>query len=293
MKYIPHYDYFRQSNAEEIHIDVAGLHYIKPYFSTNALHSLTYYDITFITEGSGFFTVDDQTHIVKPQDIIFSKPGKARNWDNKNIKDGYVLVFKEEAIQTLFNDRNFLQNLSFFSLSRYSAKTTPNEEACAGIRTAVLNLKASLPATKEKLALVRPLVHEVFTLLNRAYINEHNVLPLLPPEESKQLKNRYVNEFLLLVNAHYLQQHSIRFYADRLSITPSYLNEIIKKNIGVNAKQYLQNRIVQEAKRLLTHTDLTISTISSTLCFENAQYFIRFFRTQTQYTPLEYRNLAK
>jgi AraC-like DNA-binding protein len=291
MKHIPQYNYYKKKSEDEFRVDVVGLHYIKPYFSTKSVHTLTYYDITFISEGSGFFTVGDQTHIVKPYDVIFSKPGEVRNWDNKNIKNGHALVFEEEFMLSFFNDREFLQNLAFFSIGKYSVKTTLDNDTYVLLHELMSKMKTAIKETKDKHTL-RALLYEVLITLNKVYINEHNVLPVLP-EENKKVKNRYVNEFLDLVNTNYLQQHSIRYYADRLSITPNYLNEVIKKSIGMNAKLYIQNRIIQEAKRMLTYTDMSISAIAKALCFENASYFIRFFRNQTQLTPLQYRNLLK
>ncbi|MDR1356910.1 MAG: AraC family transcriptional regulator [Tannerellaceae bacterium] len=294
MKHIPQYDYYRRKNADELLVDVVELHYIKPYFSTSAVHSLAYYDITFITEGSGFFSVDGQTHIVKPCDVVFTRPGETRNLDRKNIRDGFALIFDEEFAVNFFNDRDFLRSLAFFSMGRYSVKTTLSGEAFTHIYNVSTKLKNEINATSETKDrhAVRALLYELLSLLNKAYTDEHNVLPVFP-EENKKVKNKYVNDFLTLVDTHYIKQHSIRFYADKLSITPNYLNEVIKKSIGMNAKLYIQNRILQEAKRMLTYTDMSVSAIAEALCFENSSYFIRFFRSQTQHTPIQYRNLSK
>jgi AraC-like DNA-binding protein len=291
MKHVPQYNYYRKRSAEDFRVDVVGLHYIKPYFSTSAVHSLTYYDITFITEGSGFFTVGDQTHIVKPGDVIFTKPDEARNWDNKNIKDGYALIFEKDFVASLFNDEDFLANLSFFSISKFSVKTSLDSETGDQLRSLMLKIKAELNEPKDR-HVVRALLYEALTMLNRAYVNEHQVLPVLP-EENKKVKNRYVNEFLDLVNTNYIQHHSIRYYSEKLSITPNYLNEVIKKSIGMNAKLYIQNRIILEAKRMLTYTDLPIAAIAKTLNFDTPSYFTRFFRNLTKRTPMEYRDMLK
>jgi AraC-like DNA-binding protein len=264
---------------------------MKPYFSTRTIHSLNYYDITFISEGSGFFTVGDQTHIVKPQDVIFTQPGETRNWDNRHILSGQVLVFEEKFVSSIFNDPEFLQHLSFFSVSKYSTRITLGKDMYIQIHAILSNLKAAIKES-EDMHIIRALLYEALMLLNRIYISEHNVLPVLP-EENKKVKNRYVNDFLNLVNVHYTQHHSIRFYAERLSITPNYLNEILKKSIGMNAKLYIQNRIMQESKRMLIYTDMPVSAIAEALNFENASYFIRFFRNQTQCTPLQFRNRIK
>lgn len=291
MRHIPLYNYFGKKTINEPLVDVVELHYMKPYFSTRTIHSLNYYDITFISEGSGFFTVGDQTHIVKPQDVIFTQPGETRNWDNRHILSGQVLVFEEKFVSSIFNDPEFLQHLSFFSVSKYSTRITLGKDMYIQIHAILSNLKAAIKES-EDMHIIRALLYEALMLLNRIYISEHNVLPVLP-EENKKVKNRYVNDFLNLVNVHYTQHHSIRFYAERLSITPNYLNEILKKSIGMNAKLYIQNRIMQESKRMLIYTDMPVSAIAEALNFENASYFIRFFRNQTQCTPLQFRNRIK
>lgn len=291
MKHAPQYDYFKKRSNDDFRVDVMELHYVKPYLSTRSTHALKYYDISFISEGNGFFTVGDQTHIVKKYDVIFTRPGETRNWDNESIKNGYALIFEEEFISSFFNDRDFLQNLSFFSVGRYSVKTTLNPETCAQVYNLMMRIKTEIRETKDR-HILRTLLYETLSILNKAYLNEHNVLPVLP-EESKKVQNRYVNEFLHLVNMNCTQQHFIHYYATKLSITPNYLNEVIKKSIGMNAKLYIQNRIVSEAKRMLLYTEMPVSAIAKALSFESTSYFIRFFRTQTQHTPMQYRNLSK
>lgn len=291
MKHIPQYNYFGRKPVDELRVDVVELHYMKSYFSTLAIHSLNYYDITFITEGSGFFTVGDQTHIAKPQDVIFTQPGETRNWDSRHIHQGLSLIFDEKFVVSLFNDPEFLQHLAFFSVSKYSIRISLSSDLFVQMQSLVSNLKAAIKESKD-LHIIRALLYEVLMMLNRIYISEHSVLPVLP-EEDKKVKNPHVSDFLSLVNAHYMQHHSIRFYAERLSITPNYLNEILKNTLGMNAKLYIQNRIVQEAKRMLIYTAMPVSAIAEALHFENASYFIRFFRKQTQYTPMQFRNRIK
>lgn len=59
--------------------------------------------------------------------------------------------------------------------------------------------------------------------------------------------------------------------------------------MGVSAKQYIQNKVIDEAKRLLAYTDAPISDIAFELHFSTVSYFIRRFRQHTGETPLLYR----
>ena len=95
------------------------------------------------------------------------------------------------------------------------------------------------------------------------------------------------------VGEHFREQHSVQFYADKLCITPNYLNEILSSAININAKQYILNKVTDEAQRLLTYTDLPISEIASELHFSTVSYFVRSFRQCIGYTPLAYRKMEK
>jgi AraC-like DNA-binding protein len=272
-------------------MDVAGLHYMKPYLPAFSVHTLPHYEISIISEGSGFFTVGEQTHIVQSGDAVFIRPGEARNWDSKHIRNGYALIFEEEFILSFFNDRDFLHNLSFFAAGRCCVKISLSAETCRQVCQLMARIKTEISGTGNR-HILRTLLYETLATLNRAYLNERRVLAVLP-EENRKVKNSYVNGFLHLVNRQCTRQHSIRYYADQLSITPGYLNEVIKKSIGMNAKLYIRRQIVSEAKRLLIYTDMSISDIAKALSFESASYFVRFFRTHTLHTPLQYRNLSK
>ena len=96
-----------------------------------------------------------------------------------------------------------------------------------------------------------------------------------------------------LVESHMTEQHSVQYYADKLCITPNYLNEIVTSTKGISAKQYIRNKVMDEAKRLLTYTDFPISDIAFELHFSTVSYFIGSFRQHTGETPLLYRKTHK
>ena len=85
-------------------------------------HTLTYYDITFVTEGEGKFSIDNQTNEAASRDVFFSKPGEIRNWDTRHIVNGYALIFEDEFLSSLFKDSLFVQHLSFFQSGKTSSK---------------------------------------------------------------------------------------------------------------------------------------------------------------------------
>lgn len=109
-------------------------------------------------------------------------------------------------------------------------------------------------------------------------------------------KNRawvIVNDFLGLLNRYYTRRHDVAFYADKLNITPNYLNIIVKRNVGVTAKEQINIQVGLVVKMLLDTTDLTVKEIAERLHYEDPSYLCRIFRKQTGLSPIQYRNLHR
>ena len=135
---------------------------------------------------------------------------------------------------------------------------------------------------------LRAYLYEALMLLNRAYQN------LISMEEgNKEAGGTHISKFIELVGADMREHHSVRHYADKLCITSNYLNEIVTSIMGLSAKQYIQNKVMDESKRLLAYTDSSISDIAFELHFSTVSYFIRCFRQHTGETPLLYRKTHK
>lgn len=78
-----------------------------------------------------------------------------------------------------------------------------------------------------------------------------------------------------------------------LCLTPNYLNELVKKETGITAKEVINNKILSESKQLLLYTSKPVSEIADILNFETPSYFVRFFRKHSNQTPLQYRKTNK
>lgn len=93
---IPRYTFYKNKYGSELLVDVVELKYVKKFLALSSVHTLTYYDITFVTEGEGMFSIDNQTCEAVSRDVFFSKPGEIRNWDTHRIVNGYALIFEDE-----------------------------------------------------------------------------------------------------------------------------------------------------------------------------------------------------
>jgi len=287
---IPRYTFYKNKYGSELLIDVVELKYVKKFLSQSSVHTLTYYDITFVTEGEGKFSIDNQTNEAASRDVFFSKPGEIRNWDTRHIVNGYALIFEDEFLSSLFKDSLFVQHLSFFQSGKTSSKLQLPDELYMRILQILHNIKTEIDSYRQNdVYVLRALLYEVLMLLDR----EYKKVNMEEETTSKEVGNIHIDKFMKLVESHLKEQHSVQYYADKLCITPNYLNEIVTSTKGISAKQYIRNKVMDEAQRLLTYTDFPISDIAFELHFSTVSYFIRSFRQYTGTTPLLYRRTHK
>ena len=107
--------------------------------------------------------------------------------------------------------------------------------------------------------------------------------------ESIPSSRRLFNCFCKLVTENCYSQHEVKFYADKLCITPYYLSKITARITEATPKQLIDWQIVMEIKHLLTTTDMTIKEIANMFHFDSTSYLGRYFRRHTGMTPSEFR----
>jgi AraC-like DNA-binding protein len=99
--------------------------------------------------------------------------------------------------------------------------------------------------------------------------------------------------FHAAVERDFAASHRVADYAAALGYSVRTLTRATRAATGSTAKQYLDARIVLEAKRLLVHTDATAAEVSRRLGFRDAGDFSKFFRLRDGRTPLAFRAVAR
>ncbi|QKJ63257.1 AraC family transcriptional regulator [Flavobacterium sp. M31R6] len=84
---------------------------------------------------------------------------------------------------------------------------------------------------------------------------------------------------------------SVAYYASELNLSPNYFGDLIKKETGKSAQEYIQNKIIDVAKDKIFDTNKTINEVAYELGFKYPQHFTRFFKQHVGNTPNEYRIL--
>ena len=89
------------------------------------------------------------------------------------------------------------------------------------------------------------------------------------------------------------QLPTVRYFADKMNLSPNYLGDIIKHFTQKSALDTIHDVVIEKAKNLLEEGQLTNSEIAYKLGFEYPNYFAKFFKKKTTISPKEYKTSHK
>ena len=106
---------------------------------------------------------------------------------------------------------------------------------------------------------------------------------------AKEKAHPMVNRFMEMLFDRQQVTDTVSGYANRLGISPSYLNKLVRTQTRHSAMDWVEIARVNWAKNLLRSSALSVTEVSKAVGIDDASYFTRFFRKVTGYTPSEFR----
>ena len=83
---------------------------------------------------------------------------------------------------------------------------------------------------------------------------------------------------------------TVKYFADRACLSPNYFGDLVKKETGRTAQEYIQDRLINIAKEAILAETRSVSEIAYSLGFQYPQHFTRIFKKRVGCTPGEYRH---
>jgi len=95
--------------------------------------------------------------------------------------------------------------------------------------------------------------------------------------------------FLNLLSASSPRPRSVQWYASQLCVTPKYLSTVVKQATGKTALKWIADSVIEDIRRQLTGTSLSIKEISESMNFPNLSFFGKYVKQHLGCSPTEYR----
>jgi AraC-like DNA-binding protein len=251
-----------------------------------SVERLQFHFIIHVSAGRYRHMVDFETHACTAGSVLVMQPGQVHRWGDIAGWDGWVLLFRPELLQS----REATAPISELELFR-SVEALPTHLRTTGpvgdaVTEAVGRMAADTSLAGPALALHALLRSQLHALLIRLHLAGSGGAPQASAEPMNLQRFR---RFRAAVEREYPRWHAVAQYATHLGCSERSLTRATLEAADVNAKAFLVNRIVLEAKRLLAHTTLPVAAIADRLGFAEATNFVKFFRRETGMPPGEFR----
>ncbi|AEW00354.1 DNA-binding protein [Niastella koreensis] len=234
-----------------------------------------YFEIIYLSGGSGFHFIDSRKFEVTPPVIFFVRQEQTHHFDLSGEPDGFVAIIKKDFIQNSLD--NELKTLLTKLSSQHCLSIGDNQ---------TIDLLFQLLA-KEYAVNSEQSFHIIEGLLKALLAK---VLEIAKPMiRSSELRSDLYQSFLELLQAGSVVKNSVQFYAEQLNTTPQNLNAACRRAVDQASAEVLAEFITGEAKRLLLYTNNTVSQIAGTLDFIDASHFIKYFKRIIGQTPQAFR----
>ena len=235
----------------------------------------SYFEIIFLTKGNGQHTIDSQTYDVQPPTVFFVRKEQLHFWNLDAEPDGYVLIIRKNFIETSLDKE--IKTL-LYKLSRHTVLYLKDTERIAQLFY-LLTLE-----NQEETPLSKIITEGLLKTLLAKLLQQEPTAAATATSGG----NLY-DAFRDLLSQDMQLKNSVAYYAELLNTSPQNLNANCRKYGNVAAADVLSEFLIDEARRLLTYTDNTVSEISFQLNFTDASHFVKYFKRHTGTTPAGFR----
>ena len=241
-------------------------------------HKKTVNDFVFLTNGSMGKNLGIESFQLKKNDFLFTAKNSITTTEHvSGDLEGFYCHFSDEFIEA----NSFMGIL--YSQNHNQNYVHVSEKDATNLVFLLNRIVQLYKSKKENPNNYRLIPFYLSTFLAEIFLRKKDLGNTVKPSNDV-----FIN-FKSLVHAQFKQQLTIKEYAAQLNITPNHLNKRVKLECGKTASEIIKEITILEAKVLLLQTKMTINEISMDLGFEDASYFSRFFKSETDYTPSNYR----
>ncbi|MFY9152881.1 MAG: AraC family transcriptional regulator [Prolixibacteraceae bacterium] len=273
----------RKSQQFQVEVFDANRH-----FSVKYPHRHDFFEVLYLQKGSGYHVIDSNKYEITPPCVFFMSPGQAHKLELSHDIEGFIFIFTADFYLLNRSNQNSLIEFPFFYTIHQDNPPLllENENDIQFLETLFRKSIQEIKLTSEY---IPELLRSILDLILTTCAARYRV------SESLQVKGKgqiLVKRFFQLIEKNYQKNLSLNDYAGIIGVTPNHLTQTVKSFTGKTSSQIVKAKQLLEVKRLLVHTNLSVSEIAGQLNFEDQSYFTKFFKRETGITPIQYRTEA-
>ena len=254
---------------------------------------LDFYQISFKDGFSGSFKYGQNKYDFEEGSLLFTKPGQTiqanHDMENPNIS-GWILLFHPDLLRKSELALN-IDNYSFFEYELHEALHLSDKERIV-LKSFIDKIEEEYKQNIDKhsqdliIANIEMLLKYSKRFYDRQFFTRTNLNKDILSSFNRILKD-YYNSDKAFENG----KLTVKACAQILNLSDNYLGDLLKAETGRNAKDHINDFIIERAKNNLLGTNDSVSEIAYNLGFEYPQSFNKLFKSKVGQSPTQFRNL--
>lgn len=257
--------------------------------------SFGFYSIFFKEEKNCILKYGRNNYDYQEGSLIFIAPNQVVSIeeDGDDYKpNGYALLFHPDILNKTSLAQN-IRDYSFFSYSVSEALHLSEKEkliVLESFRKIEYEISHTIDKHSKELIVsnIELFLKYCLRFYDRQFITR-NILNIGIVEKLESLLHNYFESD----KPQSIGTPTVAYCASELNLSPNYFGDLIKKETGKSAQEYIQNKIIEIAKERIFDVTKSVSQISNELGFKYPHHFTRLFKQRVGIPPNEYRALNK
>lgn len=239
---------------------------------------LGYNLLVYIAEGHFDHQIGPKTYVVSSPAVLISNYGNvsAIKSVDRSAK-GYCVLIRENVMTSLFREQEIL------NIFHISPVLNLNNKADEELRTLFSLLHAEAHDNMPYQVLVESLLKSLLL----------KIIKLSGAAQPLNRKQEIAMAFKQLVHKNFQEHKTPSFYAEKLKVSPNYLNRCVYAVFMKSSKDIILEVLIMHSQFLLSESNKSIADICYELNFSDPSYFARIFKKIVGVSPTAYRNSVR
>lgn len=233
------------------------------------------HQVLLVEKGGGSVTLDGKAHPLSQGSLVNVPPNHVHSFRFEKDTRGWVTTLADELMDELLvgvgTQRSEINQATVLQSDAFIAKT---------VQQIWLEFSSQ---EKARALMLRGLSGALLAWVARQ-------LAAASIGDAQANDSVLVQRFKALIEQNFASHWKVSQYAKALSISPTHLSRLTRAANGMSALRMVEARLMREARRNLTYTNLSISSIAYTLGFSDPAYFSRVFTRDAGISPKAFRS---
>ena len=285
-----HFSFLRDIKVSGIYYNSFS-RYLSLYPFIKKEHNHDFYTVLLFTKGNSIIRMGNDSYPVQEQTICLIAPTQVHSFEGLEEMEGIIFFFCQDFYVEEFS---FIRLLNVFSCTLQITGNISNpcidlsdkefDQITGIIKSISLEYGKYTPAGNSAI-IIRSFLNIMLLRLSELYDAKS--------ENANKGDRVLIHELSRLVDSYFIKEHHLCFYTSAFNISEKQLNDICNRNFNCGLKKILTDRLMQEARKLLLSSALSVSEISYKLNFDDNSYFNKVFKKRTGLTPKRFREIHK